>query len=88
MRIERIVSNGHTSPPDFWYDQPDDEWVLIVRGYGELLLEGDEQPLRLETGDYLHIPARKRHKITYTPPDIQTIWLAIHLPDPEISMEN
>ena len=31
-RIERIVSHGHASPPGFWYDQNQDEWVIVLKG--------------------------------------------------------
>ncbi len=28
LRVERIVSIAQSSPEGFWYDQPEDEWVL------------------------------------------------------------
>ena len=31
-KIERIVSRGHASPEDFWYDQEENEWVMVVKG--------------------------------------------------------
>jgi hypothetical protein len=31
LRIERIVSLGQASPPGFWYDQAEGEWVLVLR---------------------------------------------------------
>jgi cupin 2 domain-containing protein len=30
--IERIVSQSHSSPPGFWYDQDEDEWAIVLRG--------------------------------------------------------
>ncbi len=42
LKIERIVSHGQTSPEGFWYDQPQDEWVLLLKG--EATLEIDDQP--------------------------------------------
>lgn len=36
LRIERIVSYGHASPPDFWYDQAEGEWVLLLAGAARL----------------------------------------------------
>jgi cupin 2 domain-containing protein len=27
IKIERIVSHGHTSPENGWYDQKENEWV-------------------------------------------------------------
>ena len=32
LTVERIVSHGHASPPGFWYDQPQAEWVLVLAG--------------------------------------------------------
>ena len=32
LRIEHIVSRGHTSPPDFWYDQDRHDWALLIQG--------------------------------------------------------
>jgi cupin 2 domain-containing protein len=88
LRIERIVSRGHASPPGFWYDQPGDEWVLVVKGAGEVLFEGEARPRRLGPGDYLHIPAGRRHRVSYTAPDEETIWVAVHRPPPTLPKEN
>ena len=32
VRIERIVSTGHASPPGFWYDQERPEFVVVLAG--------------------------------------------------------
>ena len=32
LRIERIVSWGQCSPPGFWYDQEEHEWVMLLQG--------------------------------------------------------
>ena len=77
LRIERIVSRGHASPDGFWYDQESSEWVLLVAGAARLRFEGEE-PLHLKPGDYVHIPAHRRHRVEWTDPDAATIWLAIH----------
>ena len=53
--VERIVSRSHCSPPDFWYDEPEDEWVIVLRGHATLDFEKGES-VELETGDYLTIP--------------------------------
>jgi cupin 2 domain-containing protein len=87
FRIERIVSLGHASPEDFWYDQETDEWVLLLGGGARLLLEGDG-PLELRPGAFVNIPAHKRHRVEWTDPARPTIWLAIHyeiLPAPNPS---
>ena len=76
LRIERIVSQGHASPPDFWYDQAEHEWVLLIQGAARLRL--DDEVVELKPGDFLNIPAHRRHRVEWTSPDQQTIWLAIH----------
>lgn len=77
FRIERIVSLGHVSPAGFWYDQPTDEWVLLLSGSARLQFEGEE-PVELVPGAYLKIPAHWRHRVEWTDPAYPTIWLAIH----------
>jgi cupin 2 domain-containing protein len=78
VRIERIVSTGHATAPDEWYDQDRAEWVLLLAGSAVLLFEGESEPMRLEPGSYVHIPAHKRHRIAWTDASMPTIWLAIH----------
>jgi len=77
VRIERIVSQGHTSPEGFWYDQPEHEWVLVLAGSAGLEIEGEEGVRCLKAGDYLLLPARRRHRVAWTDSAVQTIWLAI-----------
>lgn len=77
VRIERIISRGHSSPESGWYDQDRNEWVLVLKGEAVLLLE-DEQTVNLKAGDYINIPAHKKHRVEWTDPDSETIWLAVH----------
>src|SRR5262245_48055282 len=63
VRIERIVSTGHATAPDQWYDQDEAEWVLVLAGSAGLLFEGEAAPRRLEPGDYVHIAAHVRHRV-------------------------
>jgi cupin 2 domain-containing protein len=77
LRIERIVSCGHASPPDFWYDQPQDEWVIVLAGGAELAF-ADGATMRMTAGDYVHIPAHRRHRVAWTDPAQATVWLAVH----------
>jgi cupin 2 domain-containing protein len=78
-RIERIVSTGQASPPGFWYDQEETEWVFLIAGSAGLLFEGDGMPKKLEPGDYVEIPAHRRHRVAWTDPDAATVWLTVHL---------
>ncbi len=77
LRIERIISKGHTSPADGWYDQEENEWVVVLEGAGTILFE-DGESAHLAKGDYLAIPAHTRHRVVWTDPDRPTIWLAVH----------
>ena len=77
MRVERIVSYGQVSPPGFWYDQDEAEWVLILRGRARLAIEGEAEDRELGPGDSLFLPAHCRHRVAWTPPDEPTVWLTI-----------
>jgi cupin 2 domain-containing protein len=77
IRIERIVSHGHSSPANFWYDQVEDEWIVVLKGQARLLLEGDHEPVELRPGDFINIPAHKRHRVEWTTTEEQTVWLAV-----------
>ena len=78
VRIERIVSHGHTSPADFWYDQPQAEWVIVLAGSAAVAFEGEASPRTLRSGDHLHIPAHTRHRVVSTGAGEPTVWLAVH----------
>lgn len=78
LRVERIFSQGHASPPDVWYDQPQAEWILLLQGAARLQFE--DRCVDLCRGDSLHIPSHVRHRVDWTTPDEPTLWLAIHHP--------
>ena len=78
LRIERIVSTGQCSPPGFWYDQPDGEWVLLIRGAARLRFADETEARPLRPGDFADIAPHRRHRVDWTDPDQPTIWLAIH----------
>ena len=75
IRVERIVSHGHASPPDFWYDQQQHELVFVLQGAARLRLENEL--VELAAGAWLNIPAHQPHRVEWTAPDQPTIWLAI-----------
>lgn len=78
VKIERIVSRGHASPEGFWYDQEKNEFVLIVQGSAGLKVENERDLVVLKTGDYLNIGAHVKHRVEWTDPACDTIWLAVH----------
>jgi cupin 2 domain-containing protein len=76
VRVERIVSTGHCSPADFWYDQNENEWVLVVQGKATLMFD-DGPAVEMMPGDHLLIPAHCRHRVQWTTPDEPTVWIAV-----------
>ena len=78
VRIERIVSEGHTTPPGEWYEQGWDEWVLLVSGGATLLFESNAALVTLLPGEYVLIPAGCRHRVERTDSAQKTVWLAVH----------
>lgn len=78
-RIERIVSRGHASPPGFWYDQAEDEWVLLVTGSATLELLDPVETLHLAAGDWVLLPAGRRHRVVRTAAGTDTVWLAVFM---------
>jgi cupin 2 domain-containing protein len=79
FHVERIVSAGHASPAGGWYDQAGQEWVLVLAGAARLEF-ADGASVELGAGDYLNIPAHRKHRVAWTDPSRPTVWLAIHYP--------
>jgi cupin 2 domain-containing protein len=77
VRIERIVSTGQASPEGFWYDQDEDEWVVVLKGEAKLIFQDDGRQMHMKPGDHINIPAHCKHKILWTTPDEPTVWLAV-----------
>lgn len=77
IKIERIISQGHTSPETGWYESEQNEWVVVLQGEAVLSFENSED-IKLKKGDYQNIPAYKKHKVSYTSLSEKTIWLAIY----------
>jgi cupin 2 domain-containing protein len=78
LRVERIVSGGQASPPGFWYDQPEGEWLVLLQGAATLAFEGERGLCSLKVGDFIDIAPHRRHRVEWTHPTIPTIWLAVH----------
>lgn len=77
VMIERIISKGHRSPESDWYDQEKNEWVVILKGKAVLSFE-NQTSVQLNEGDFINIPSHQKHKVTWTDPDSETIWLAVY----------
>lgn len=77
LRIVRIVSTGQCSPPDFWYAQPEGEWVAVLQGEAKLRFEDEDDARHLQPGDFVDIAPHRRHRVDWTAPDQPTVWLAV-----------
>ncbi len=77
LRIERIVSRGQASPPDFWYEQDEGEWVILLQGAARLRFADSTTSHALVPGAYVHIAPRRRHRVDWTDPEQDTVWLAV-----------
>jgi cupin 2 domain-containing protein len=78
FRIDRIVSAGHASEVDFWYDQKEAEWILVLQGEAKLQFDDSPELVHLKSGDWMNIPPRRRHRVDWTSSDPLTVWLAIY----------
>lgn len=78
ITIERIISKGHASPTNFWYDQEKNEWVMVLKGHARLRFGENNELLEMKPGDYINIPAHCKHRVEWTDPNKETIWLAVH----------
>ncbi|HYA29631.1 MAG TPA: cupin domain-containing protein [Acidobacteriota bacterium] len=76
VKISRIVSHAHSSPAGFWYDQDDDEWVIMLRGEATLEFASGEV-VEMAQGDYLSIPRHVKHRVARTSKEV--IWLTVHV---------
>lgn len=85
--LERIVSQGQTTPPGQWFDQDRDEWVVLLTGSATIRFETEDVQVALWPGDYLRIPAHCRHRVERTDADQPTIWLALHFAPEESAGE-
>jgi cupin 2 domain-containing protein len=77
-RLERIVSRGHATAPGEWYDQDGDEWVILLQGQASLRFANEDAVRILAHGDYVWIPAHRRHRVEWTSRDPPAVWLALH----------
>jgi len=77
VRIERIISGGHASAEGFWYEQQEDEWVMLIRGEARLLIEGKDDALEMVAGDHINLPAKLEHRVDSVSDD--AIWIAVHV---------
>ena len=76
IRIERIISTGQASPDGFWYNQNDDEWVLLLQGEADISFD-DGTTTTLKAGEYIFIPAHKKHRVEKTSINPACIWLCV-----------
>ena len=77
FKLEKIISEGHSSPENFWYDQDKNEFVILLTGSAVLSYDSG-QNFSMKPGDYLTIPAHQKHRVDKTDLFQKTFWLALH----------
>ena len=77
FQIERIVSQGQSTPKGTWLCQKQDEWVALLSGAATLSFS-DKSTLNMKPGDHVQIPANCKHRVEWTDPNMKTVWLALH----------
>lgn len=80
IRIERIITNGAITTPGEWYNQQQDEWVILIQGTARLEFDNGKTE-ELKKGEYLLIPAHCKHRVINTSEQPNCVWLAIHEKD-------
>ena len=78
FKLERIISKGHSTPEGEWYDQDENEWVILLKGSAGILIEGEAEAVTLRPGDHYYIPAHLRHRVEWTDTKTETVWIALH----------
>ena len=73
VTINRVVSNRLENGS--WYDQEEDEWLVLIEGAAILLVDDEEKTLK--AGDTLFIPAHELHRVISTSDN--ALWLTIHI---------
>ena len=82
LRMERIVSTAHRTPSGQWYEQETNEWVVVLRGSAGIRFADEDDVVVLRPGDWIDIPAHRRHRVEWTDPGEPTVWLALHYSAP------
>ncbi|OYD14018.1 cupin [candidate division WOR-3 bacterium JGI_Cruoil_03_44_89] len=78
FKLERIISTGQATSSGEWCDQETNEWVILLSGSAGLLFEGETETVVMHPGDYVNIPAHRRHRVEWTDKVERTVWLALH----------
>jgi len=78
FKLERIISKGHSTPKGKWYNQSEEEWVVVLKGSAGISIEGEAGTVVLKPGDYIHLPAHLKHRVEWTDATTETVWLALY----------
>ena len=78
IKIERIISKGQRSAENFWYDQEEGEWVILLKGKAKLKFYDQSELVELSPGDYLNIPAHRKHRVEWTSSEESCVWITVY----------
>lgn len=77
VQVVRVVSCGHHSPDGFWYDQEENEFVVVVAGAARMVFEEPAETVEMVAGSFVNIAAHRRHRVEWTDPEQNTVWLGV-----------
>ncbi len=75
--VNRIVSPSMPEGDVKWYDQEEDEWLVLLQGEASIEYSDGKKKM-LKPFDILNIPAHCRHRVAYTSSEPLAVWLTIH----------
>jgi cupin 2 domain-containing protein len=91
LRVERVVAHGQASLDVASCETPVNQFVLLLEGEARLEVETEKVNLmpgtgrllenvkvNLTPGDHILIPQHTRHRVDWTSPDRETVWLTVY----------
>ena len=81
MSEEALQRKGHdldhSKAHELHHYEEDEEGNLKRTGSSHSYRDEDGSVKRLDTGDHVNIPAHTKHRVSWTDPEQETIWLAV-----------
>ena len=78
LKIERIISTGQATAEGKWLKNRRNEWVILLQGAARLRFLKNNRLVKIKAGSHLLIPANEIHRVDWTDPKQETIWLAVY----------
>ena len=77
VNIDQIISKCHRSPASGLHEQAHNKWGIVLKRQA-IILFNNQNEVHLNEGDYIEILALQTHRVSWTDPQIEMLWLAVH----------